>query len=172
MRLIPLTLGLAVLVSPVAAIESRPSAALMVTDEALLTTVQALGAQVYECKADAAGKLAWQFREPVATLIYNGTTIGRHFAGPRWELNDGSLVAGKVVARAPGATTGDIPHLRLEITSRKQGGQLSPATTILRLNTKGGTIEGACEAAGAMASVPYSADYAFYADFAQFGEKE
>ena len=26
------------------------------------------GAQVYECKADAAGKLGWQFREPIATL--------------------------------------------------------------------------------------------------------
>ena len=42
-----------------------------------LAVVHAEGAQVYECKADAAGKLAWQFREPVATLIVDGKTVGR-----------------------------------------------------------------------------------------------
>jgi Protein of unknown function (DUF3455) len=30
------------------------------------------GAQVYECKASADGKLVWQFREPIATLFLDG----------------------------------------------------------------------------------------------------
>ena len=55
-----------------------------------MLTLHAEGAQVYECKADSDGKLAWQFREPVATLILDGKTMGRHFAGPSWELADGS----------------------------------------------------------------------------------
>ena len=54
--------------------------------ETTVTTLHAEGAQVYECKADAAGKLAWQFREPVATLLLEGKTLGRHYAGPTWEL--------------------------------------------------------------------------------------
>ena len=64
--------------------------------ETLVATIHAQGAQVYECKADASGKLAWQFREPIATLLVDGKTVGRHYAGPNWELADGSAVAGKV----------------------------------------------------------------------------
>ena len=77
--------------------------------ETLVATIHAEGAQVYECKADAGGKLAWQFREPIATLLVSGKTVGRHYAGPNWELADGSAVVGKVARRAPGATANDIP---------------------------------------------------------------
>ena len=35
--------------------------------ETVVLTVHAEGAQVYECKAGADGKLAWAFREPIAT---------------------------------------------------------------------------------------------------------
>ena len=80
--------------------------------ETTVTTLHAEGAQVYECKADAAGKLAWQFREPVATLLLEGKTLGRHYAGPTWELADGSVVIGKVVGR------GSAPSRR---TSRRSG---------------------------------------------------
>jgi hypothetical protein len=130
--------------------------------ETLVALVHAQGAQVYECKADAAGKLAWQFREPVATLLEGGKTVGRHYAGPHWELADGSVVAAKAVGRAPGATPQDIPLLKLETTSRRGSGRLADVSTIQRLDTKGGTAEGPCPAVGAFKSVPYSADYAFY----------
>ena len=130
--------------------------------ETLVATVHAEGAQVYDCKAGASGQLAWQFREPVATLLEGGKTVGRHYAGPHWELADGSVVAGKAVGRAPGATAQDIPLLKLEATSRRGNGRLTDVSTILRLNTKGGTAEGPCPTAGALLSVPYSADYAFY----------
>src|SRR3954468_16250920 len=57
--------------------------------EASVLTRHAEGAQGYECKADPAGRLVWEFREPVATLIEAGKTVGRHYAGPRWEHADG-----------------------------------------------------------------------------------
>jgi Protein of unknown function (DUF3455) len=129
--------------------------------ETVVATIHAEGAQVYECKADAGGKLGWQFREPIATLLLDGKTVGRHYAGPNWEHGDGSAVAAKVAGRAPGATPGDIPLLKLEVTERRGSGVLSGVTTVQRLNTRGGAAEGACDKAGAYLSIPYAADYVF-----------
>jgi hypothetical protein len=70
-------------------------------------------------------------------------------------------VTGKVVGRAPGATAKDIPLLKLEVTSQRGKGQLTGATTIQRINTKGGMAEGPCENSGVFLSLPYSADYTF-----------
>ncbi|MDO9411354.1 MAG: DUF3455 domain-containing protein [Pseudolabrys sp.] len=136
-------------------------AAIAMPGASVIATVNAKGAQVYECKADASGKLAWQFREPVATLLVNGRTVGWHYAGPGWEFNDGSAVTAKAAGRAPGATANDIPLLKLAVTSHSGSGQLTSVTAIQRLNTQGGTLEGACGTAGALTSVPYSADYTF-----------
>jgi hypothetical protein len=130
-------------------------------NEAVVAIVHAEGAQIYDCKPAADGKLAWQFREPIATLLVDGKTVGRHFAGPSWELADGSAVTGKIAGRAAGATPKDIPLLKLEAVSHRGSGQLTGVTTIQRLNTKGGVTEGPCESAGAFLSVPYSADYTF-----------
>lgn len=129
--------------------------------ETAVLTVHAEGAQVYECKAGADGKLAWAFREPIATLLVDGKTIGRHYAGPNWEHVDGSAVAGKAVGNAPGATQDDIPWLKLEVISRRGNGVLSGVTTVQRINTQGGKLAGACDKAGAFKSAPYSADYVF-----------
>src|SRR6202050_1582271 len=71
--------------------------------EAVVLSVHAEGAQVYECKAGADGKLAWAFCEPIATLLVDGRPVGRHYAGPNWESNDGSAVVGKAAGTAPGA---------------------------------------------------------------------
>jgi hypothetical protein len=136
--------------------------AIAVPGEALVATVHAEGAQVYECKADATGKLAWQFREPIATLLIDDKTVGRHYAGPSWELADGSAIVAKIAARAPGATANDIPVLKLAVTSQRGQGRLAGVTTIQRLNTRGGVADGPCESVGAFLSVPYSADYAFH----------
>jgi hypothetical protein len=130
--------------------------------EILVVTFHAQGAQIYECKEDATGKLVWQFREPIASLFLDGKTVGRHFSGPNWELDDGSAVTGKVVERVSGTTVNDIPLLKLEAKPQRDRGMLASVSTIQRLNTKGGMAQGACERAGALLSVPYSADYAFY----------
>jgi uncharacterized protein DUF3455 len=119
------------------------------------------GAQIYECKADGAGKLTWAFREPIATLLVDGKTIGRHYAGPNWEYSDGSAVAGKAVGNAPGTTPKDIAWLKLDVASRRGSGILTDVTTVQRINTKGGQLAGACETAGTFQSAPYSADYVF-----------
>ena len=129
--------------------------------ETVVLTVHAEGAQVYECKAGAEGKLAWAFREPIATLIADGKTVGRHYAGPNWEHSDGSAVVGKAAGNAPGATANDIPWLKLEVTSRRGNGILTPVTTVQRINTQGGKLEGPCDKAGATRSAPYAADYVF-----------
>jgi Protein of unknown function (DUF3455) len=129
--------------------------------ETIVLTVHAEGAQVYECKAGADGKLAWAFREPIATLFVDGKTVGRHYAGPNWEHIDGSAVVGKVVGNAPGATSNDIPWLKLQVTASRGNGVLTGVTTVQRINTKGGKPEGTCDKPGAFASVSYSADYVF-----------
>ena len=129
--------------------------------ETIVLSVHAEGAQVYDCKAGADGKLAWAFREPIATLLADGKTVGRHYAGPNWEHSDGSAVTGKVAGSVPGATPHDIPWLKLEVVSRRGSGILSGVTTVQRINTSGGKLDGPCDKAGGYRSVPYSADYVF-----------
>jgi hypothetical protein len=126
-----------------------------------IVTLHAEGAQIYDCKAGADGKLAWTFREPIATLLLDGKTVGRHYAGPNWDHVDGSGVTAKAVGNAPGKTTNDIPWLKLEVTARRGSGVLAGATTVQRINTVGGVMSGACEKAGAFHSAPYSTDYVF-----------
>jgi len=82
--------------------------AIAAPDATAVATFHAEGAQIYECKPGSDDKLAWAFREPIATLILDGRTIGRHYAGPTWEQADGSAVVGKVAASAPGATADDV----------------------------------------------------------------
>lgn len=129
--------------------------------EKIVLTLHAEGAQVYECKADASGKLAWVFREPIATLLLDGKTVGRHYAGPNWEHSDGSAIVGKAAGNAPGATDKDIPWLKLEVISQRGSGVLTGITTVQRINTVGGKPQGTCDKAGAFQSVAYSADYVF-----------
>jgi hypothetical protein len=129
--------------------------------ETIVLTVHAEGAQVYECKAGVDGKLAWAFREPIATLLADGRTVGRHYAGPNWEHSDGSAIVGKAAASVPGTTANDIPWLRLEVISRRGSGILAGVTTVQRINTQGGKLDGACDKAGSFRSAPYSADYIF-----------
>jgi hypothetical protein len=129
--------------------------------QTIVVTLHAEGAQVYECKAGADGKPIWSFREPIATLLADGKTVGRHYAGPNWEHNDGSAVAAKVAGNAPGTTANDIPWLKLDVTSRRGSGVLADVTTVQRINTRGGKRDGACETVGSFLNVPYSADYVF-----------
>jgi hypothetical protein len=136
-------------------------AAIAAKDENVVSQVHAEGAQIYECKADAAGKLTWQFREPIASLFRDGKTVGRHYAGPTWEDIDGSIIVAKVIGRAPGASAEDIPLLKLEVSDRRGTGALTQITAIQRVNTDGGVAEGTCDTTGEFQSVAYSADYIF-----------
>ena len=135
--------------------------AIAALDSGPLVTLHAEGAQIYECKAGRDGNLVWTFREPIAALMLDGRTVGRHHVGPTWEHIDGSRVQAKVIGNAPGATANDIPWLKLEVTERHGDGALSGADIVQRLNTVGGVLQGACDHAGTLRSVGYSADYVF-----------
>ena len=158
-RSLPLSV-LAVLAGSGAVMAQEP-AAIAAPGETVVATLHAEGAQVYECKAGNDGKLAWAFREPIATLVLDGKTVGRHYAGPNWEHADGSAVVAKAVGNVPGKSAGDIPWLKLEVTAHRGSGALSGVTTVQRINTAGGVHAGACDKAGAFHSAPYAADYVF-----------
>lgn len=133
-------------------------------DEGEALSVSATGVQIYDCRTDSKGQLSWQFREPLATLIHDGKTIGRHFAGPNWQLDDGSEIVGKVIAQSPGATPKDISLLKLDVLNHLGNGVLSKVTSVQRVDTLGGVFAGACERAGDLHVEPYSAVYLFFAD--------
>jgi hypothetical protein len=134
-------------------------------NEQLLLRVHAKGDQIYTCKADGT-QFTWTLKAPDAQLFdKDGKPFGKHFAGPSWEANDGSRVTGKAVANAPSPDADSIPWLLVNLLSHDGTGVLSRATTIQRLNTKGGKAPASgCDAShvGQEVRVSYSADYLFY----------
>src|SRR5260221_3144527 len=135
-------------------------------NEQLLLQVHAKGDQVYTCK-EGVTQFAWTLKAPDAQLLdKDGKPFGKHFAGPSWEASDGSRVTGNAVATAPSPDADSIPWLLVNIVNHEGTGVLSRATSIQRLNTKGGKAPASgCDAehAGQEVRVPYSADYLFYA---------
>ncbi len=135
-------------------------------NEQLLLQVHAKGDQVYTCKSDAA-QFTWTLKAPDAQLFdKDGKPFGKHFAGPSWEASDGSRVTGKAVANAPSPDADSITWLLVTILSHDGSGVLSHATSIRRLNTKGGKEPASgCDAShvGQEYRVAYEADYLFYA---------
>lgn len=128
-------------------------------------TANAVGVQIYECKPvkDDATKLEWALRGPEAELLdAGGGKIGKHYAGPTWEANDGSKVVGEVKAKDPGPDGTAIPWLLLGAKSNEGTGAFAQVVSVQRLETVGGKApDGACEA-GKEARVPYRAKYVFY----------
>ena len=99
-------------------------------NEKLLLQVHATGDQVYTCKSDAA-QFRWTLEAPDALLVdKNGKPFGKHFAGPSWEANDRSRVAGQAIANAPSPDANSIPWLLVRAASHNGNGVLSPVTTI------------------------------------------
>jgi hypothetical protein len=130
--------------------------------EAETMTVAAQGVQLYECRGDA-----WVFVAPEAVLFDGrGQRIGTHGAGPHWLADDGSRIVGRVTARADAPRDGAIPWLLLAAQPTGTPGAFSRVTSIQRIHTRGGLAPSTpCtpERAGAMARVPYAADYRFFA---------
>ncbi len=145
----------------IAAAQTKLPAEIEAAGETAFLTLHAEGAQVYECK-EKDGKLGWAGREPIATLILDGKTVGWHGVGPAWDLTDGSSLTGKILAVVP-APTGDkdVPWVKLAVASSRGTGKLTGATTIQRINTVGGKASGTCAKAGELQSVAYSTDYVF-----------
>src|SRR3974377_1832166 len=129
--------------------------------EEVVLKVHAEGAQVYECKASPDAKLAWQLREPIAILIVDGNTVGRHYAGPTWELSAGSAIVGKVCGDAPTTAANDIPWLKLNVAAQRGNGGLTGVNTVQRINTQGGKLNGVCGQGGKHRAGPQRAHNVF-----------
>jgi hypothetical protein len=142
---------------------------LRVTESQVLKQkLHANGVQIYLCRplpSDAA-RFEWSFKQPEATLFNKqGSNIGKHYAGPTWEANDGSKVTGEVVARSNATGADAIPWLLLNAKTTSGTGIFAAVKSIQRLNTVGGAAPAAgCGAAqaGQELRVSYTADYLFY----------
>lgn len=138
--------------------------------EVLSLETAAAGVQIYECNArkDGPTRFEWTFKAPEADLFDKaGNKIGKHYAGPTWESNDGSKVVGEVKARDNGPDSSAIPWLLLSAKSTAGTGVFSETKSIQRVHTVGGTAprESCSEAqAGKVSRVGYSATYYFYVD--------
>jgi len=167
MTVVPLVVaGCATIAPPGAA--PVPEALRVPAPQTLVTEVRASGVQVYECKAakDDAARHEWTLRAPEANLVApKGRVIGKHYAGPTWESEDGSRVVGTVVARDAGPDATAIPWLLLRAASTTGPGIFADVKSIQRVHTVGGRAPAdGCTAAdaGKVLRIAYSADYRFY----------
>ncbi|HET6859805.1 MAG TPA: CHRD domain-containing protein [Streptomyces sp.] len=120
------------------------------------------GRQIYECKKGTDGKFSFQQRD-VAAVLAGGiahTFVKPNSGTPQWIAPDLSAVTGAVISRTPNGD--NIPELDLKATqSGAKHGLFSRTSEILRLNTVGGVAPAGSCAEGALAAVPYQADYVF-----------
>jgi hypothetical protein len=142
----------------------KPSA-----NESVAMIVAAKGVQIYECRQvkNQADAYEWAFVAPLADLFdASGNKVGIHYAGPHWESVDGSRIVGTAKASADAPQAGAIAWLLLAAKSDGGAGSFSKVTSVQRVNTVGGAAprEGCSQtSAGAVARVPYTADYYFIA---------
>lgn len=137
-------------------------------NEMLSFETAATGVQIYQCNArkDEPARYEWIFQSPVADLFdKRGNKIGKHYAGPTWEANDGSKVVGVVKARNDSPDSGAIPWLLLSAKSTAGTGVFGQTKSIQRVRTVGGIPPTeACseDHAGKVTQVAYEATYYFY----------
>lgn len=160
-----------------------PLALRVPSDQMLALTLHGGGVQVYECRAAADGtaaggtstggtstggatRYAWMPRGPEAELTdASGRTVGRLFAGPTWQAEDGSSVTGEIEAQQNASAPGALPWQLLRASSNAGKGLFAKVRYIQRLHTVGGTTPSTgCDASQARkpVRVPYSSDYYFY----------
>jgi hypothetical protein len=134
--------------------------------EELVLMARATGFQIYVCRPDADGKPAWTLKAPEAELFdEQGKSIGKHFGGPTWQLNDGSQITGKMAAKVDSPHPEAIPWLLVSVIGHSGSGALSGVTSIQRVNTVGGLAPPECtdQSGEVEFRTSYSADYYFYA---------
>ena len=146
--------------APVLADVAVPEAVAVPADMQLVLSTHAEGAQVYVCSPEA----AWTLKAPDAVLFdAQGSQIGKHYAGPSWELSDGSLVTGESVAKDAGPDAGAVAWLLLKIKTNSGKGLLAKASMAQRIETKGGLAPKEACKPGDETRSPYSATYRFFA---------
>ena len=126
------------------------------------------GVQIYTCTAAPDGA-KWVLKAPDARLLdASGHSIGHHFAGPTWKLNDGGQVQGQLIASKPSPQAGSAAWLLLRAKPGTATGTLADVALIRRTDTRGGAAPASgCQGpqdAGKTVRVPYTATYTFYSD--------
>jgi hypothetical protein len=145
-----------------------PAAIAVPAGNSVAMTALGAGDLTYECrvKAAMAGSFEWMFAGPNAVLYdQQKAAVGKYYAGPTWESNDGSKVTGKQLAVSPSNNVASIPLQLVQANPATGNGAMTGVTYIQRMNTKGGIAPpDACNAdnVGAKKTVKYEADYVFY----------
>lgn len=123
----------------------------------LLLTAKAQGTQIYSCTDGH-----WVLKAPDAKLFDDaGKQIGTHFAGPTWQLNDGSEVKGKAIGSQASPESGSVAWLLVQAVPETGKGKFADVAYIRRTETHGGAApKEACTSD--TLSVPYRATYSFY----------
>jgi hypothetical protein len=123
----------------------------------LLLSAAGEGSQVYTCTDGH-----WTLKAPDARLLdEQGQVIGTHFAGPTWQLKDGSEVKGKLIATRPAEDASSVPWLLLQAVPGSGNGRLAKVLYIRRTETHGGAAPAQACGRGEE-RVPYTAKYSFY----------
>jgi hypothetical protein len=136
-------------------------------DQALAFTLAGRGVQIYKCSPvpDVPNKFEWVLKGPEADLFdAHGLKVGRHFAGPTWELNDGGKVMGRVKAKVDAPDGKSIPWLLLDAV-QTSGTVMGKVQYIQRTDTVGGKTPADPADASYLDQekrVEYSATYKFY----------
>jgi hypothetical protein len=122
-----------------------------------------VGFQIYTCTDSTTGP-KWVLTAPDAKLLdASGKTIGSHFAGPTWKLEDGSQVQGERIGSKPAPEAGSVAWLLLRAKAGTATGKFADVAFIQRTDTHGGAaVESTCTT-GDTSRVPYTATYTFYA---------
>jgi len=147
-----------------------PASLAVPATQKLSLEARASGVQIYDCKPkqDDPTSFEWALRAPEAELFdASGRKIGKHYAGPTWEANDGSKVVGEIKARADAPDADAIPWLLLTAKSTSGSGVLASTLSIQRVQTAGGKAPASgCGRAQAQQEVrvPYTAMYYFFVD--------
>jgi hypothetical protein len=150
-----------------------PTALSVPGSQRLTLKAKSVGVQIYTCRADQSqpsgmGTYAWILKAPEATLFdERGMTIGKHYEGPTWELNDGSKVVGAAQTTLAPPSGDGIPWLLLKAVRNDGAGVLTPVRTIQRVETFGGKAPASgCDMSKVDSEVriPYGATYYFYVD--------
>ena len=131
----------------------------------LVLDVTGRGSQIYSCQPTSEG-YRWKLIAPAAKLFNPAEKeIGYHFAGPTWEMQDGSAIVGVVLAQASAPDPQSIPWLLLRVKSRHGAGVPSNVEFVRRTKTQGGVAPArGCDAehASEQARIRYAAHYLFY----------
>jgi hypothetical protein len=163
-----LYLVLCVAMAGCAAAPPAPGPLRVPADQSLIKQLHATGVQIYECQPSKndASQFEWTFKGPEASLFTKGgRNVGKHYAGPTWEANDGSRVVGEVIGNSPSPKPNSIPWLLLRAKATAGNGLFAHVQFIQRLNTVGGSVPaGGCrrEQSGQQLRASYTADYLFY----------